>query len=83
MKTGNSQPHSHLFTLRIWGEALDGEHAEWRGKVQHVVSGEIRYLRDWNDLLPVLLAMVQDDERRQGANLSEEALPDGDRVRGE
>jgi hypothetical protein len=63
VKTGKSQPHSHLFTLRIWGEVLDGEYAEWRGKVQHVVSGEIRYLRDWNDLLAVLLDMVPDHKQ--------------------
>ena len=29
--------------------------AEWRGKVQHVTSGEVRYFRDW----PGLVACIQ------------------------
>ncbi len=38
---------SHLFTLRLWPEDLGGGQTDWRGKVQHVQSGEVRYFRDW------------------------------------
>jgi hypothetical protein len=34
---------SHLFTVRVW-----------RGKVQHVASGEARYFRDWSTLVAFL-----------------------------
>jgi chemotaxis methyl-accepting protein methylase len=47
-------PRSHLFTLRVWAEAMDGGRAEWRGKVQHVTSGETRYFRDWASLVAFL-----------------------------
>lgn len=51
-------PTSHLFTIRLWPEALGGGGAEWRGKVQHVTSGEVRYFRDWETLVAFLEAML-------------------------
>ena len=42
---------SHLFTVRVWREELSADRIEWRGKVQHVLSGETRYFRDWQTLL--------------------------------
>jgi len=58
---------SHLFTLRLWPEDLGGGQTDWRGKVQHVNSGEARYFRDW----PTLEAFVEElirrhDEERPG-----------------
>jgi len=41
--------HSHLFTVRMWRETLDEGRTEWRLRVQHVLSGERRYFRDWNE----------------------------------
>ena len=46
---------SHLFTLRMWLENLGNGQTDWRGKVQHVNSGEARYFRDW----PTLEAFVE------------------------
>ena len=51
---------SHLFTLRLWPEDLGDGHTDWRGKVQHVSSGEARYFRDW----PTLEAFVKELLRR-------------------
>jgi len=48
--------HSQLFTVRVWREDLGEGRAEWRGKVQHVTSGEVRYFRDW----PMLIACIQE-----------------------
>lgn len=39
--------NSQLFTLRLWLEDLGDGKTDWRGKVQHVYSGEVRYFRDW------------------------------------
>lgn len=36
--------------LRIWLEDLGSGQTDWRGKVQHVNSGEVRYFRDWPTL---------------------------------
>ena len=47
---------SQLFTVRVWCEDLGNGCFEWRGKVQHVTSGEVRYFRDW----PALIASMQE-----------------------
>ena len=41
---------SHLFTLRLWMEDTGEGQTDWRGKVQHVNSGEVRYFRGWSVL---------------------------------
>jgi hypothetical protein len=51
---------SHLFTLRMWPEDLGSGQTDWRGKVQHVNSGEVRYFRNW----PTLEAFVEGLLRR-------------------
>jgi hypothetical protein len=55
------QHHSQLFTVRLWAEDLGDGLVEWRGKVQHVSSGEAHYFRDWHVLIALLQAMVSDD----------------------
>ena len=52
--TDQPEPKSHLFILRLWLEDLGSGQNDWRGKVQHVNSGEVRYFRDW----PTLEAFV-------------------------
>lgn len=52
---------THLFTLRVWQETLDDGRVEWRGRVEHVLSGERRYFRDWASLITHLLCMLQDN----------------------
>jgi hypothetical protein len=39
---------SHSFILRLWLEPREiaGEEPEWRAVIEHVGSGEKRYLRD-------------------------------------
>ena len=51
---------SHLFTVRIWREKLGEEHVEWRGKVQHALSGEARYFREWAELIAFVREQVGD-----------------------
>jgi len=61
---------SQLFMLRLWAEDVGGGRTDWRGKVQHVNSGEARYFRDW----PTLEAFVEGLLRRIDP---EAALADG------
>ncbi len=44
---GHLAQRSHLFVLRLWIEDLGSGQTDWRGKVQHVNSGEVGYFRDW------------------------------------
>jgi hypothetical protein len=52
--------HSQLFMLRLWREDLGEGQLEWRGKVQHVTSGEAHYFRDWPALIACMQAMLSD-----------------------
>ena len=45
---------AYVFTLRLWTEKLGEEDIEWRGQVQHVMSRESYYFRDWETLLALL-----------------------------
>jgi hypothetical protein len=58
LKEDADQPaqNSQLFMVRIWLEDLGSGKTDWRGKVQHVSSGEVRYFRDW----PTLEAFLED-----------------------
>ena len=58
MDTPDVQPRSHLFTIRVWEEQIGADQTEWRGKVQLLTSGEVRYFRDWAALVPLLLTML-------------------------
>lgn len=50
---------SQFFTVRVWLEDLGNGRSEWRGKVQHVLSGEARYFRDWATLIAELEEMLK------------------------
>ena len=54
------QHSSHLFTLRLWQEELGSGEVEWRGRVQHVASGEVRYFRKWPTLIAFLTSVLSD-----------------------
>jgi hypothetical protein len=45
---------SHLFTIRIWAEVGGSPNESWRGQVEHILSGERQYFRDWNTLVRFL-----------------------------
>lgn len=50
IESDQSAQNSQLFMLRLWLEDLGSRNTGWRGKVQHVKSGEVRYFRDWSIL---------------------------------
>jgi hypothetical protein len=51
---------THLFTVRIWREALDEQKREIRGRVKHVPTGRWRHFRTWDDLRAFLDAHSDD-----------------------
>lgn len=62
MDKANLHSRSHLFTVRVWEEEVGVDQREWRGKVQLLSSGEVRYFREWAALVPLLLAMLSESE---------------------
>jgi hypothetical protein len=70
MDTPPPSRNSYLFTIRLWVETVGAGQVEWRGRLQHVLSGEVRYFRDWPSLIAQiekLLALHQDDSESGGA----------------
>lgn len=59
MSQQHPRPSSHLFTVRLWLEALGDGQNEVRCKVQHVLSGETHYFREGSALLIYLTAKIQ------------------------
>ncbi|OQA45744.1 MAG: hypothetical protein BWY52_01157 [Chloroflexi bacterium ADurb.Bin325] len=57
---------SELFTVRMWPEDLGEGQVEWRGKVQHAISGETRYFRDWSALLAFFAEVLTTQEAVAG-----------------
>jgi hypothetical protein len=55
-------PRSHLFTVHAWQEEVSRDQTEWRGKVQLITDGTVRYFRGWEAQAPLLLAMLLDWE---------------------
>jgi hypothetical protein len=47
-----------VFTLRVWSESVGEDQTEWRGRVQHVASGETRYFRTWDALVEFLVHQI-------------------------
>ena len=78
----SKQDHgSHLFLVRFWSEgaqqAQDSrDEKEWRGMVQHVLSGEARSFRDWPTLIDMLLEMADADdiETKEHGEMTKEAI---------
>jgi hypothetical protein len=48
----------HHFILDVWREEIRPDETEWRGKVQHLPSGEAYYFRDWPTLIARLQALL-------------------------
>jgi hypothetical protein len=58
-----AQPRSPpIFTIRLWQETLDADHVEWRGEVKNILSGEVRYFRDWKTLAILLPRMLSEGD---------------------
>lgn len=53
---------SSLFTVRVWQEDEGEGETAWRGHVQHVVSGQMRYFQDWPALLEFLMAQSRGED---------------------
>jgi hypothetical protein len=60
MDKPSQHPRSHLFTVHVWKEEVRNGQIEWRGKVQLVNGGDVRYFREWSALVPLLIAMLSE-----------------------
>ena len=51
-----TQPKTHLFTVRLWQAPAGQGRNDIRGRVQHVLSGEVSYFGDWLTLQEFLVS---------------------------
>jgi len=54
---------SQLFSLRLWTEEDDLEARNVRFKIQHVLSGEAQYARDWAEVAAFVMRVFQEAEK--------------------
>lgn len=61
---GRVEIQTQTFILRVWLKSRQGAGREWRGRIQHVQSGEIQYCQN----LDAVIAYVEKvlDERQDG-----------------
>ncbi len=62
-KRASTLANTELFTLRLWN-APAGKKIEWRGRLQFVRTGQVRYFRDWETLIACLEEMLLNHGRR-------------------
>src|SRR5260221_10407936 len=68
METPNPHLRSYLFTVRVWQEEIGTDQVEWRGKMQFVNNGDVRYFRGGAAPSPPLLTMFLEVDFNPGAN---------------
>lgn len=46
------EQNTHVFIIRVWRESreIEGATPQWRGVIEHVTSGERRYVQNLNDI---------------------------------
>ncbi len=54
-----------LFSLRLW-HVPAGDKSEWRGRLQLIQTGHVRYFGDWETLIAHLTEMLLYIQRRSG-----------------
>ena len=51
IENGELGSQAQTFTLRIWVTNREGGNLEWRGRIQHIQSGEVQYCKGWEALV--------------------------------
>jgi len=57
MEAGGRRSSSHLFLVRLWAQPDLRGRPNWRGKLQHIPSGEAHSFEDWTSLVVFLLLL--------------------------
>ena len=60
MRINQTDPPSQAFLVRLWIERQGNGQTAWRGKVQHLTSGEAHRFDDWAGLVALLKVMLPD-----------------------
>jgi hypothetical protein len=58
-KNKDITPQAQLFTLRIWITKQKSDILEWRGRIEHVQSGEVEFCRNWETFIAYVERMLR------------------------
>ena len=59
-RSRRSLTDSYSFILRLWHENMEGDNFTWRGRIQDLKNGDVRYFSDWSAMKKILLEMLTD-----------------------
>jgi hypothetical protein len=62
VEDGVTMHHPQLFALRLWTEQDDPASKDIRFKIQHVLSGEVRYSRSWAEVEAFVMQVFHEVE---------------------
>jgi len=51
-----------IFTLRLWQEPINNEQREWRGELKNFTTGEVRYIRLWEEIVHFIHTMLDETQ---------------------
>ena len=57
-EAGDVDTQSQMFTLRIWVINREGVNIKWRGRIQHIQSGEVQYCQNWDTFIAYVEKML-------------------------
>ena len=63
-----------LFTIKLWQEALTERQSEWRGKIQHIGSGDSSYFRDLSKMMDFITRRLSGLVSIQGSHEVEPSI---------
>jgi len=61
MSAQSRGPPVHAFSLRLWPETIEDDKVVWRGRMQDLATGEVRYFQGWEALVDVLLSLMEEE----------------------
>ena len=73
-KKARPHPTSHLFTVRLWAEESGNDQIEIRTQVQHVLSGETRYFREWSKMVAYMETKLREANHQKEQQIFPETM---------
>lgn len=65
---------TRTFIVRLWREDLGEGKSEWRGRVQDVMDGQVKFFHGWERLTTTILEMLA-NPKCDAQRASDEDLP--------
>ena len=61
-ENGNIGIQTQTFILRVWVTGRRGASIEWRGRIQHIQSGEVQYCQNWDTFIAYVEKVLSESQ---------------------